>query len=126
MSFIAVPLLALVFASGTGIGGWWAIPVLALVWGSVARRVKGRVQVAMAAGALAWASLLALSALRGGMVGGFGARVAASLDLPAVVPALATTLFPALVAGLAAATGSLLFADSASGNSARWRRNRSG
>ncbi|MGQ0764328.1 MAG: hypothetical protein ACT4OZ_01510 [Gemmatimonadota bacterium] len=127
MNIIAVPLLALVFALGTGIAGWWAVPVLAFGWGVLARRRKRRVLVAAAAGALAWTSMLVLMAARGeGAVAGFGARVAASLELPAAAPALATALFPALVAALAAATGSLLFADSATENNIRSRRGRSG
>jgi hypothetical protein len=100
--------LAIVIALGTMLAGWWAVPVAGIAYGALAHRTAWPSLVAAAAGALAWGGYVSLMALGGASVGSFGARVSASMGLPSYGMALATMLFPAIVAGIAAALGARL------------------
>lgn len=102
MSVVAVVLLAAAFGAAVVAIGWWAVPVLAALFGIVAStRRPGR--TAGAAAALAHAVLLARALSR--PVGGtFAARLAGAMTLPRWAPVVASVLFPAILAALAART----------------------
>lgn len=55
---IEILLLALLFAAGTWVGGWWTIIVVAVVWSLWRKRSSWRAGLAAA---ISWAALLALT-----------------------------------------------------------------
>lgn len=108
MPLLRTLILTVLIALGTVLLGWWAVPAVAAVHGLVARGARRPGLTAAAAGAMAWGGYLAITALGGGPVTAFGARLAASMQLPASGPFLATLAFPALLAGLASYLGARL------------------
>jgi ABC-type xylose transport system permease subunit len=102
MTILRLVLLAVVIALGTVLAGWWIVPVIGAGYGVLSKSTRFPGFTAAAAGALAWGGYLSALALGGAPVGAFSARVALSMGVPAPVPALATLLLPALLAGLAA------------------------
>lgn len=105
MAVLRVLMLAIVIALGTVLAGWWAVPIVALGFGVLARGSRAPGASAAAGGALAWGGYLGLAAVGGAPVGRFAASLAASMQLPGWAPLLATLVFPALLAGLAAYLG---------------------
>ena len=100
----------LAFAAATWLVGWWALPVLGLVWGAMnggARWVGVRTGVAAA---IAWGALL-LWASAHGPVSAVAAKAGAVMGFPPTVLYVVTLLFAALSAGSAAG-----FAASVRGN----------
>lgn len=105
MTTLRVILVALVIALGTVLLGWWAVPVVAAAYGVVARRSRFPGLVAAAGAALAWGGYLGVAALGGAPVESFSPSLAASMQLPAWAPFMATLAFPALLAAPAAYLG---------------------
>lgn len=104
---LRVALLALAFAIGTWVLGWWAIPLFSAVAGLVARHAPGQAMAAGVAGAVAWGALLAWSALRG-PVWSFASQVGGAIGASGVLLIILTLAFPALLAWLAASLAQTL------------------
>ena len=110
-AFLAL-LLAFALASWLG---WWTVPLLGFVWGLINpatgadphRGWLGRpVTAAALAAMIGWAGWLAVDWVAGqGGLGRLGGRLAGALSVPPPGLFLATLLFPALLAGCAAAIG---------------------
>lgn len=98
-------ILAAVIALGTVLLGWWAVPLVGGAYGVLARRSRLPGTTAALAGAVAWGGYLAIVLLGGAPVAEFAGRFAASLQLPAWSPIVATLTYPALLAGLASYLG---------------------
>jgi hypothetical protein len=105
VTVLRVLMLAIVIALGTVLAGWWAVPIVALLFGLLMRGSPAPGTTAAASGALAWGGYLGLAAAGGAPVGRFAASLAASMQLPGWAPLLATLVFPALLAGLSAYLG---------------------
>ena len=104
---LRVVLLALAFSLGTWVFGWWAVPVIAALWGLLARGSVIPGVTAAASAALGWAILLGVDAVPG-RLGVLMERVAPVLRLPGIVLAVVAVLFAAAVAWAAASTFSSL------------------
>ena len=95
----------------TIVGTWLGAPTLApIVVGLAAgliRPVNAASRSALA-GALAWGALLATSALRGDALGAFTATLGSAMGLPGWAIAVATLLYPAILASSAAWLGHLV------------------
>ena len=62
---VRLVLLTAAMAAATIAFGWWAVPVVAAVWGIVARDQRGPALAAGLAAMAAWGSLLLFDAARG-------------------------------------------------------------
>ncbi|MGQ0650205.1 MAG: hypothetical protein ACT4P7_21895 [Gemmatimonadaceae bacterium] len=102
MTFLHLVILALTIALGTVLLGWWAVPVLAALYGLVARETRRPGLVAAVAAAAAWGGYLSILSFGGAPVSRFAGDLAHAMSLPVWAPHLATMLFPALLAGPAA------------------------
>lgn len=102
---LRIALLGLAFALATWVIGWWAVPMLGLVWGWVARRTPRPVVTAGAAAALGWALLLIWIGLQG-PVWSVAQRVGPILSLSGWLLVALTFIFPGVLAGAAAGVGS--------------------
>lgn len=102
-TLIRLVLLAVAFAAGTRMFGWWAVPTIAALWGLIARGAPGSAVAAAMAAVLAWSGLLGFDALSG-RVGALLARIGPLFTLPGVVLIGVTLLLAALLAWSAAAT----------------------
>lgn len=96
-------LLSLAFAAGTWLAGWWAVPVLAALWGGFQNRSVRRGPLAGVSAATGWGALLAGRALRGPLVE-LAEVVGPILSLDGVQLFVVTLLFAALLAAAAAGT----------------------
>ncbi len=105
MAILRMLILAIVIALGTILLAWWAVPLVAAVYGVLMHRTRRPGLTAAVGGALAWGGYLALASVGGAPVGRFGSALAASMQLPGWGPLTATLVFPALLAGLAAYLG---------------------
>ena len=99
--FVKYLLLAEAFAVATFAAGWWAVPIVAAIWGLVSTDARRARDAALCA-AVGWAILLLLDAARG-PVGVMAAQLGDIMGLPASVLYLLTLVFPALLAWSAAA-----------------------
>lgn len=97
---LRVALLAISFAIGTWILGWWAVPLFAAVAAVLARSVRAQAMAAALAAAVAWAGLLAWSAAQGS-VWSFSRIAGGAMGMSGVTLILATLIFPAAAAWLA-------------------------
>jgi hypothetical protein len=91
-----------VVALGTVLLGWLA----PAAWGAVAgllRAGKRPAREAALASAMAWAALLLGQAFAGHAIGTLASRLGGALGIPSPVLVLVTLLFPAVLAGCAAA-----------------------
>ncbi|HEU5185988.1 MAG TPA: hypothetical protein VFU01_15560 [Gemmatimonadaceae bacterium] len=104
---LRVVLLALSFAIGTWILGWWAVPLFAAVSGVLARHVPRQAAAAAVAGALAWGALLAWSATEGS-VWSFSRTAGGAMGISGLLLILMTLAFPAVLAWIAAALAQLI------------------
>ncbi len=101
---LQVAILSVAFALATVVLGWWAVPVLAGVWGVVAR-VDERPAVVAALGAgLGWILLLVWTAAQG-PAGELAQRAAGVMGIPSALLFLITVLFPMMIAWGAAVLG---------------------
>jgi len=94
-------------ALGTAVLGWWAVPVVAAVWGLATPVGKGTWRCAALAGSGAWALLLLFTATQG-PVGELASKVGAVFALPGFAFVLITLLFPAVMAASAAELAGVL------------------
>lgn len=94
---LRVFLLALAFAIGTWIAGWWSVPLFAAVGGMMALHVRHQGMAAALAAALAWAALLGWSATQGS-VWSFSRIAGGAMGVSGVTLILATLIFPAAIA----------------------------
>jgi len=90
-------LLALSFAIGTWILGWWAVPLFSAIAAVLARNVRHQAMAAALGAAVAWAGLLAWSATQGS-VWSFGGLAGGAMGLSGFTLVLATLIFPAALA----------------------------
>jgi hypothetical protein len=97
-----VALLALSFAIGTWILGWWAVPLFAAVAAVMTRYVRHQGIAAGLAAAIAWAALLAWSSTEGS-VWSFSRIAGGAMGMSGAALILVTLLFPAVLAWLATA-----------------------
>jgi hypothetical protein len=100
---IRLVLLAAAMAVGTAAFGWAAVPVIAAVWGLIARRQRGSALAAGLAGIIAWGALLALDAVRGPLT-----PLAQQLGSLFSVRAIAVYAVTLALPGLLAVTAALL------------------
>jgi hypothetical protein len=96
-----VLLLAVVMATLTVLIGWWAVPIVAALWGALARGRRGTGWMPALAAALAWAAILVYDAIVGA-VGVLADRLGEVMGVPAAVLPVLTLAFPALLAWSAA------------------------
>ncbi|MGD2134847.1 MAG: hypothetical protein PVF27_01755 [Gemmatimonadales bacterium] len=99
---LRVAMLALAFALGTWVVGWWAVPVLGLVWGAIASRASHPSRTAGASATLGWAMLLLWLGTQG-PVWYVAQRVGPVLALPGWLFLGLTLIFPGVMALAAAA-----------------------
>ncbi len=99
---LRVLLLALSFAIGTWILGWWAVPLFAAIGGLLARHVRHQGIAAALAAMVAWAALLGWSASQGS-VWSFSRIAGGAMGISGIALILITLLFPAALAWLATA-----------------------
>ncbi|UCC74491.1 MAG: hypothetical protein JSV86_08035 [Gemmatimonadota bacterium] len=94
-------LLSLAFLLTTALLGWWALPVVAAVWGALAAYPVRPWRLAALSAATAWAALLAVGAT-GGPLLELAAILGGVFALPGFVVVLLALIFPALLAWSAA------------------------
>lgn len=99
--------LVLVLAVGTALVGWWAVPVVAALWGVSGWAREGAWWKASAAAALAWALLLAWTATQGPVLA-LAEKVGPIFSLPAIGFLFLPLFFAAVLAGSAAELASSL------------------
>lgn len=102
MRGLAWLILTATIAVGTMFVGWWSVPLLAAAWGLLSTRIGRAAVEAALAGVVAWAILLAVTALDG-PVWYLAGNLGGVFQLPGPLILLLTVLFPALLAGAAAA-----------------------
>jgi len=104
---VRILLLAMAFALATAAFGWWTVPLLAAIWGLMARGVRGAAFSAATAALIAWGALLAWGAMHG-PVAELAVKLGAVMQMPPAALVVATLLFPTLLAWSAAAlTGAI-------------------
>ena len=81
--------------------GWWAVPVVAAVWGVLARAQRGSALLAGLSAMLAWAALLGFDAARG-PVGSLATTLGALLKITSAGALAVTLALPGLLALTAA------------------------
>ncbi len=95
-TFVKFVLLAEAFAVATYGLGWWIVPVIALVWGLLARGA-GKARFAALAATTGWATLLLLDVSRG-PVSVMATQLGAVMNVPSFVLYILTLIFPGLLA----------------------------
>jgi hypothetical protein len=100
LSFFA---LLAAFALGTRLG-WWAVPLVAALWGGLRPRVPAPAATAALAAAAAWGAWLLIDWWAGqGALGALATRLGGVMNLPPFLAILLTLMLPALLAWSAAA-----------------------
>ena len=92
---------AVLTAAGTVAAGWWIVPILAALWVRVLPSDR-KPATAVVGAALGWGALMALGWLQG-HVPALAHTLSSTFGLPPWGFLAATLLFPALLAGAAAA-----------------------
>ena len=105
--FVKFLLLSEAFAVMTFGAGWWAVPVVAALWGMFGSPVATRGRFAAACAAFGWGSLLMLHATRGS-VSAVASQVGEVMGVPPAALYGLTILFPALLAWSAATLSPVL------------------
>jgi len=98
---LRIAVFAALTAAGTVVGGWWSVPVLAVLWVRVLPSDRHGVANSAIGAAIGWLVLLGIAALHG-PVATVARVLSAVLELPPWGFFLATLLFPAALAALAA------------------------
>ena len=101
-----VVLLAGAMALGTALLGWWAVPLLGLIYGAWRGTERGTA-VAATSAFLGWSVLMAWNWMEG-PVAELAGSLGAVMGLPGWALLLATALFPAVLAGTAAVVGAAI------------------
>lgn len=104
---LRVLLLALSFAIGTWILGWWAVPLFAAIGGVLARHVRHQGLASALAAAIAWAALLVWSSTEGA-VWSFSRLAGGAMGMSGAALILVTLFFPAAIAWLATVVAQFL------------------
>lgn len=104
---LRVALLALSFAIGTWVLGWWAVPLFAAIAAVLARTVRHQATAAALAAAVAWAGLLTWSATQGS-VWSFAGTAGGAMGVSGFTLILATLVFPAALAWTTTVVSQLL------------------
>lgn len=104
---LLVGLAVALLAGGTVLLGWWALPVVGLVWGALGYRGRHPGVLAALAGALAWGGLLIFVAVRVG-TSDVASITGGALGVSAPGVYALTVGFAALLTGSAAAVGRAL------------------
>lgn len=104
---LRVALLAVSFAIGTSILGWWTVPLFAAIAGVLARDVRQQGVAAALAAALAWAALVAWSGSQGS-VWSFSRIAGGAMGVSGPLLMLLTLSFPAALAWVTTAVVQLL------------------
>ena len=102
-----------VFAIGTALLGWWAVPAAASVAGYLLGRERASGKMAAVAAALAWGGILISYRLIGFPIDVLARRLAGAMQLPQAGLIVLSIVFPALLAGVAAALGAHIRAERA-------------
>ena len=100
-AMLQILLLSIAFALATVIMGWWAVPVLAALWGLVTRSEPHPELVAAAASGLGWALLLAWTATQG-PVGALASRAAGVMGISSLALMVMAITFSVALAWSAA------------------------
>lgn len=90
-------LLCAAFVVATLLLGWWGVALLAVAWGVTARDTRGAGLVAGAAAMLAWAGLLAWTALHGPATA-LAATLGGIMGAPGFAFIVLSLIFPAALA----------------------------
>jgi hypothetical protein len=97
MQLSRLVLLATAFAIATFVLGWWAVPIVAAIYGAISAAQRGSSIVAGFAAMIGWGALLAITAARG-PVGTLAAELGGVLNLKASGVYAVTIAFPGLLA----------------------------
>jgi len=100
-TMLQIMLLSVAFALATVIMGWWAVPVLAAVWGLLTRSEQHPELVAAAASGLGWALLLAWTVTQG-PVGALASRAAGVMGISSLALLVMAIAFSTALAWSAA------------------------
>ena len=103
---MTILLLTSAMALGTALLGWWAVPLLGLIYGAWRGAERGTA-VAAASALLGWSVLMAWNWMEG-PVAELSGSLGAVIGLPGWSLLLATALFPAVLAGTAAVVGAAI------------------
>jgi hypothetical protein len=101
MQLSRLVLLATAFAIATFVLGWWAVPIVAAIYGTISAAQRGNSIVAGFAAMLGWGALLAITAARG-PVGTLAAELGGVLNIKPIGVYAVTIAFPGLLAVSAA------------------------
>jgi hypothetical protein len=101
---LAVGMFALASSAATAVGGWWTIPVLAVLWMRLLPRDAATATICGLGAASGWALLLVWGAAHG-PVSTVARRVGGVFHLPGGGFVGLTLVFAALLAATAAAAG---------------------
>lgn len=96
------------FAIGTALGGWWTVPLLALVAGYMLGRDRAPGLSSAIGASLAWGGILLSYRVGGLPIDVLTRRLAGAMQLPTVGLIVLAVTFPALLAGAAGALGGLM------------------
>jgi len=89
------------FAAGTTAVGWWAVPVIAIVWAVLTRNERSHPLLVGFAAMWAWTELPAIAAMRGPVME-LASVVGGVMSIGAAGAICVTLLYPGLVAAAAA------------------------
>lgn len=98
---ISLLVLAATIVFGTVAFGWWAVPLLGAIWGTIVRVTDRPALVAAGAGALGWIVLLAWTTSQG-PVAQVATVIGGAVGLPGALLYVVAILFAAVLAGAAA------------------------
>ena len=100
--------LAAACAIATALVGWWGVPIVAAAAGYVLGRDRAPGILAAVGAALAWSGILLSYRVLGLPIDVLARRLAGAMQLPLLGLVALSVLFPAVLAGAAAALGGQL------------------
>jgi hypothetical protein len=101
MLAIRFVVLTVLMAGGTWLAGWWAVPVVAALYGAAFRWSRGSALISGLAGMAGWGALLGITAL-GAPVGQLATILGGVLNVRAIGVYGLTLCYPGLLALTAA------------------------
>jgi hypothetical protein len=105
-TLLQISLLSLAYSLATVLLGWWAVPLVACVWGVYEKEELRPALIASVSAGLGWALLLAWTALSGpAMV--LSERAAGVMGAPGITLIALTLLFPMALAWGAGVLGGI-------------------